>query len=207
MLCANNRANNGIRKWSTLEMLAQVHSFDCVSKNKSILSITTHAIYRTVRIQLYHISHGDNEYMHTLSYDHPQIGSMNHFPLSRVRTWNSGIPCMSLYGLNNCYWLRHIHCSHLQVAIAGGWFSIKMASYKYSKSHFRDEKILRPSYPHNGISYTGEMASLYIELRYRTFVPFTMYLGAPRWYQISAVPFVNVGLYKIERSTKYLEKC
>ena len=29
------------------------------------------------------------------------------------------------------------------------------------KSHCRDETILRPSYLHNGISYTGKMASLY----------------------------------------------
>ena len=36
-----------------------------------------------------------------------------------------------------------------------------MPSYQYRKSHCWDKTILRPSYLHNGISYTGEMASLY----------------------------------------------
>ena len=36
-----------------------------------------------------------------------------------------------------------------------------MPSYQYRKSHCGDKTILRPSYLHNGISYTGKMASLY----------------------------------------------
>ena len=44
---------------------------------------------------------------------------------------------------------------------AGGWFNIKMASYQYRKSHCGDKTILRPSYLHNGISYTGKTTSLY----------------------------------------------
>ena len=43
----------------------------------------------------------------------------------------------------------------------GPWFNIKMLSYHYRKSHCGDKTILRPSYLHNGISYTGKMASLY----------------------------------------------
>ena len=43
----------------------------------------------------------------------------------------------------------------------GGWFNIKMPSYQYRKSHCGDKTILRPSYLHNGISYTGKMTSLY----------------------------------------------
>ena len=43
----------------------------------------------------------------------------------------------------------------------GPWFSIKMTSYQYRKSHHGDRTILRPSYLHNGISYTGKMTSLY----------------------------------------------
>ena len=42
-----------------------------------------------------------------------------------------------------------------------GWFNIKMTSYQYRKSHCGDKTILRPSYLHNGISYTGKMTSLY----------------------------------------------
>ena len=41
------------------------------------------------------------------------------------------------------------------------WFSIKMSSYQYRKSHFGDKTILQPFYLHNGISYTGKMISLY----------------------------------------------
>ena len=36
-----------------------------------------------------------------------------------------------------------------------------MTSYKYRKSYCGDKTILWPSYPHSGISYTGEMTSLY----------------------------------------------
>ena len=43
----------------------------------------------------------------------------------------------------------------------GPWFNIKISSYQYSKSHCGDKTILRPSYLHNGISYTGNTTSLY----------------------------------------------
>ena len=43
----------------------------------------------------------------------------------------------------------------------GPWFNIKMSSYQYRKSHCGDKTILRPSYLHNGISYTAKMSSLY----------------------------------------------
>ena len=36
-----------------------------------------------------------------------------------------------------------------------------MTSYQCRKSHCGDKTILRPSYLHNGISYTGKMTSLY----------------------------------------------
>ena len=39
-------------------------------------------------------------------------------------------------------------------------FNIKMSSYQYRKSHYGDKMILRPSYLHNGISYTGKTRSL-----------------------------------------------
>ena len=44
---------------------------------------------------------------------------------------------------------------------AGPWFNIKMSSYQYRKSHCGDKTIVRLSYLHNGISYTGKMSSLY----------------------------------------------
>ena len=43
----------------------------------------------------------------------------------------------------------------------GPQLSIKMSSYQYRKSHRGDKTILRPSYPHNGIFFTGKMTFLY----------------------------------------------
>ena len=44
---------------------------------------------------------------------------------------------------------------------AGPWFNIKMSSYQYRKSHCGDKTVVRSSYLHNGISYTGKTTSLY----------------------------------------------
>ena len=41
------------------------------------------------------------------------------------------------------------------------WFNIKMSSYQYRKPHYGDKTVVRSSYLHNGISYTGKMSSLY----------------------------------------------
>ena len=42
------------------------------------------------------------------------------------------------------------------------WFNnIKMSSFQYRKSHCGDKTVVRSSYLHNGISYTGKMISLY----------------------------------------------
>ena len=49
-------------------------------------------------------------------------------------------------------------CTH---EFPAGWFNKKMPSYQYRKSHCGDKTILRQSYLHNGISYTGKTASLY----------------------------------------------
>ena len=43
----------------------------------------------------------------------------------------------------------------------GPWFNTKMLFYQYRKSHCGDKMVVRSSYLHNGISYTGKMSSLY----------------------------------------------
>ena len=58
------------------------------------------------------------------------------------------------------HFLIHFGLGMLITLNAGPWFNIKMSSYQ-CKSHCGDKTILRPSYFHNGISYTGKMASLY----------------------------------------------
>ena len=46
----------------------------------------------------------------------------------------------------------------------GPWFNVKMPSYQYKKSHCGDKTVVRSSYLHNGISYTGKMrCHIYIE--------------------------------------------
>ena len=42
------------------------------------------------------------ERIYTLSYHHHEIGSMNYYPLLRVRSWNNGMRCISLYILFSC---------------------------------------------------------------------------------------------------------
>ena len=44
---------------------------------------------------------------------------------------------------------------------SGPRFNIKMSSYQYSKSHCEDQTVVRSSYLHNGVSYTGKWTSLY----------------------------------------------
>ena len=44
---------------------------------------------------------------------------------------------------------------------SGPRFNIKMSSYQYRKSHCGDKTVVRSSYLHNGISYTGKTISLY----------------------------------------------
>ena len=44
---------------------------------------------------------------------------------------------------------------------AGARFIIKMSSYQYGKSHCGDKTVVRSSYLHNGISYTGKTTYLY----------------------------------------------
>ena len=39
--------------------------------------------------------------------------------------------------------------------------NIKMIFYQYRKSHCGDKMVIRSSYLHNGISYTGKVTSLY----------------------------------------------
>ena len=61
------------------------------------------------------------------------------------------------------HWLGANLESALCVPLSGTGprFNIKMTSYWYRKSHCGHKTILRPSYLHNGISYTGKTTSLY----------------------------------------------
>ena len=56
---------------------------------------------------------------------------------------------------------RSPHDNVLMWIPPGVWFNIKISSYQYRKSHCGDKTVLRSSYLHTGISYTGKMTSLY----------------------------------------------
>ena len=56
---------------------------------------------------------------------------------------------------------RLVNTSQIAIILtATALIRYKMSSYRYRKSHCGDKTILRPSYLHNGISYTGK-TSLY----------------------------------------------
>ena len=57
-------------------------------------------------------------------------------------------------------WLT-IEVPYLAHHPSGPRFNIKMSSYQYGKSRCRDKTVVRSSYLHNGISYTGKMSFLY----------------------------------------------
>ena len=57
--------------------------------------------------------------------------------------------------------LSHVLVLIKQTIVSRPWFIIKMSCYQCRKSHCGDKKVVRSSYLHNGISYTGMMTSLY----------------------------------------------
>ena len=72
------------------------------------------------------------------------------------------------------HWILIILCNIMQLKYLRGyvrpqhrlepgpWYNIKMPSYQYRKCHCGDKTVVRSSYLHNGISYTGKM-DLYID--------------------------------------------
>ena len=75
-------------------------------KIKHILSVIHYTICGAVCFQFTHFPCGDWDNIYTLFYYHHQIGSMNYYPLFRVRSWNNGARCMSLYILMNLWYGR-----------------------------------------------------------------------------------------------------
>ena len=47
------------------------------------------------------------------------------------------------------------------ISLPGARFNMKMLSYQDRKSHCGDKTVIRSSYLHNEISYTGKMTTLY----------------------------------------------
>ena len=88
---------NFIWKDGTYKNACQIWFVECVSKIKHILSVIHYTKCGAVCFQFTHFLRDGWENIHTLSYYHHQIGSMNYYPLFRVRSWNNGMGCMSFY--------------------------------------------------------------------------------------------------------------
>ena len=87
--CANLSEGIGLKNvW-------RVYFVACVSKIRYILSVIHYTIRVAVCFQFTHFPCDDWENKYTLSYHYHQIGSMNYYPLYRVRSWNNGVRCMS----------------------------------------------------------------------------------------------------------------
>ena len=76
-----------------------------------------------------------------------------------MATWPTDDPIGNLPGL--CTHAGERHAMVGTCRCPGPRFNIKMSSYLYRKSHCGDKTVVRSSYLHNGISYTGKMLSLY----------------------------------------------
>ena len=73
----------------------QIYFVECVSKIKHIFSVIHYTIYGAVCFQFTHFPCDDRENIHFILLS-SSIGSMNYYPLFRVRSWNNGMSCMSL---------------------------------------------------------------------------------------------------------------
>ena len=85
---------------------------------------------------------------------------------------------------------------------SGPRFNIKMSSYQYRKSHCGDKTVVRSSYLHNGISYTGKMSSLYW-IRAQMSFGITQYgqvtVIVPAYgHQVRCIPWVQMGTFNKE---------
>ena len=68
---------------------------ECVTKKRHIHSVIHYTIRGAVCFQFTQFPYDDWENIYTLYYHHHQIGSMNYYPLFRVRSWNNGVRCMT----------------------------------------------------------------------------------------------------------------
>ena len=77
--------------------MPQIYFVECVSNITHILIVIHYTICGAVCFQFTHFPCDDWDNIYSLSYYHHEIGSMNYYPLFRVRSWNNGVRCMSFY--------------------------------------------------------------------------------------------------------------
>ena len=100
----------------------------------------------------------------------PKWHDPNHVHLSLFllsRDVVSSLMILSCILFGKFWYIVLTHCGLVHVVMPygimklGPRFNIKLTSYQYRKSHCGDKTVVRSSYLHNGISYTGKMSSLY----------------------------------------------
>ena len=103
----------------------------------SIFSQLSIIQYVGLFFQFTHFLRDDWENIHTLSYYHHQIGSMNYYPLFRVRSWNNVMRCMSFYILSELdrHWLTPWGRDKIvvisQTRFSNAFSSIKMHEFRF----------------------------------------------------------------------------
>ena len=71
------------------------------------------------------------------------------------------LPTKTSNSVAKSFWDKSNIFSPFRPSTPWGWFNKNIPSYQYRKSHCGDKTVVRSSYLHNGISYTGKMSSLY----------------------------------------------
>ena len=94
---------------------------------KHILSVIHYTICGALCLQFTHFPCDDWEDVYVFSYYRHQIRSMNYHPLLRVRSWNYGMCCMSLYsnggsqyGCRIFFHLEHTNLSCKEITVEMG---------------------------------------------------------------------------------------
>ena len=164
MMSANNRTRSGLQIVFVCLYITLSHYHHCANLSDDIELIKCHSDIFCVGIRLSIFSQlCIIQYMglcifrlpislvmfkriYTLSYYHHQIGSMKYFPLFRVRSWNNGLRCMSLYFyrhyayLNDCKmpqvlrkWRLNRKCN---VTLSVKWYILSIKLFLYIPPSF-----------------------------------------------------------------------
>ena len=108
-------------KTLNLKNACQIYFVECVSKVRHIPSVIHYTICETVCFQFTHFPCDDWENIYTLSYHHHhQIGSMNYYPLFRVRSWSNGVRCMSFCIVN--IWIGADFIPQFESGVVSSWW-------------------------------------------------------------------------------------
>ena len=122
MMRANSQIRFGVQIVFVRLYSTPSHYQHCANLSKGIELIKCLSdIFCRVCFQFTHFPCHAWENIYTLSYFHHQIGSVNYYPLFRVRSWNNGVRFMSFYILTimlfpirlasyrlNTYWLSNV---------------------------------------------------------------------------------------------------